>query len=330
MSRRRSAVRLWAALALTALVAALVVQGTVAAFSDPTDNGSNQVSAAPDFAAPQVSSAVVAKTPGYDASYVKQGGNYFVYANVAADTGNPASGIATVRADLSSFDTGQTSVAMTAGSYSVAGVSYNYRSASLGADNPLTAGSRAFTVTASDNALNAASFNGSLTVDNTPATASDVQTANGGSIAGRPELSDSITFTFSEPIDPESVLTGWTGAQTDVVVRINNNAVPLLSNDQLQVYDTGNTVQLPLGAVDLGRNDYVNANRTFGATGTKAKMTRSGNSITVVLGTQSGAGATAGGNGTMSWTPSTASYDRAGNASSGTAAAETGAADRDF
>ena len=43
-----------------------------------------------------MTSAVVAKTPGYDDSYVKQGGSYYVYANVAADTGNPASGIATV------------------------------------------------------------------------------------------------------------------------------------------------------------------------------------------------------------------------------------------
>ena len=327
MSRRRSAVRVWAGLALAALLAAVAIGGTAAAFSGMANNSSNQVSAAPDFAAPQVSSAVIAKTPGYDPSYVKQGGNYFVYANVAADTGNPASGIATVRANLSSFDTGQTAVAMTAGSYSVAGVAYNYRSASLGADNPLTAGSRAFSVTATDNALNASNFNGSLTVDNTAPTASDVQTANGGSVAGRPELNDTITFTFSEPIDPESVLSGWNGAQTDVVVRINNNAV---GNDQLQIYNAANAAQLPLGSVDLGRSDYVNANRTFGATGTKGKMTRSGNSITIVLGTQSGAGTTAAANGTMSWSSSTTPYDRAGNASAGNTAGETGTADREF
>ena len=59
-------------------------------------------------------------------------------------------------------------------------------------------------------------------------------------------------------------------------------------------------------------------------------MTRSGNSITVVLGTQSGAGTTAATNGTMGWTPSSSAYDRAGNASTTAAASETGAADREF
>jgi predicted ribosomally synthesized peptide with SipW-like signal peptide len=327
VSRSRKGLRLWSVLALAALVGALAITGTVAAFSDSTDNASNMVTAAPDFAAPQVSSAVVAKTAGYDPSYVKQAGTYYVYANVAADTGNPASGIASVRANSSSFDTGQSAVALTAGSYSVGGVPYNYRSAALGADNPLTAGGRAFSVTATDTASNASTFNGSLTVDNTAPTAADVQSANGGTVAGRPELSDTVTFTYSEPIDPESILTGWTGTQTDVTVRVNHGGQ---GNDSLLVYNPANTAQLPLGTVNLGRTDYVSANRTFGATGTKAKMTRSGNSITVVLGTQSGAGTTAATNGTMAWTPSASAYDRAGNANTTAAANETGAADREF
>lgn len=329
MSRRRRALRAWSAVAVAALLAALAVAGTVAAFSDATDNAANLVSAAPDFTAPQISSAVVAKTPGYDDSFVKQGGSYHVYANVAADTGNPASGIATVTADVGSLDTGQTSVPMTAGAYSVAGVSYNYRSASLGADNPLSAGSKAFTVTATDNASNSSSLNGSLTVDNTAPTASDVQATNGGSNAGQLEQGDTITFTYSEPIDPESILTDWNGSQTDVVVRINNNAIPILGFDQLQVHNSSNTTALALGSVNLG-GDYVLTDRTFGATGTKSRMTRSGSSITVVLGTASGVSVSPLLTTTMSWASSTSAYDRAGNAATGNTATESGAADKEF
>jgi hypothetical protein len=314
--------RLWAALALVTVVVAFGVGGTVAAFSDPTDNPSDQVSAATDYIAPDVTAGVVGKTPGYDTGYVHQNAQYYFYANVSADTGNPASGTASVTASYPGL-----TVPMTAGSYSVGGVSYNYRSAVQTLPNGSPEGTYDLTITATDGAGNSAGFTGPRTIDNAAPTASDVQAANGGSVAGRPEASDTITFTYNEPIDPESILAGWNGAQTDVVVRINNNTP---TNDQFQIYNSANTAQLPLGSVNLARTDYVTASRTFGATGTKAKMTRSGNSITVVLGTQSGAGTTAAATGTMNWAPSTSAYDRAGNASTATAVNEGGTADKEF
>ena len=85
-----------------------------------------------------------------------------------------------------------------------------------------------------------------------------------------------------------------------------------------------------MGSVNLARNDYVGANRTFGATGTPSTMVRTGSTITVTLGTQSGAGTTAAANGTSVWTPSTTPYDRAGNAMSAATATESGAADKEF
>jgi hypothetical protein len=166
-----------------------------------------------------------------------------------------------------------------------------------------------------------------VTVDNTAPTGSDVQTSNGGSIAGRPQRNDTITYTFSEPIDPNSILAGWNGSGTSVVVRINNNTP---TNDQVQIFESTNTSQLPLGSLDLGRNDYVSANRTFGASGTASSMSISGNSITIVLGTQSAAGSTAAANGTMAWIPSAAATDRAGNAASTNNVNESGGADREF
>jgi hypothetical protein len=99
-------------------------------------------------------------------------------------------------------------------------------------------------------------------------------------------------------------------------------------------------VALPLGTVDLGRGDYaaglLGGNAKFGATGTTSTMTMSGNTVTVVLGTFSTTvlvgpeRTTAGGTGTMIWTPVATPFDRAANVMSTTAANESGAADKEF
>jgi hypothetical protein len=300
---------------------------SLAAFKSTTSNATNSFAAAADYRAPTVSTTVIAKTTGYDAGYVKQGGTYYVYANVS-DTGNPASGVSTVKADVSALTTGSTAVTLTAGSYSAQGTSYNYRSAGLTVSNPLSAGSKSYSITSTDAAGNSGTQTGfTVTVDNTAPTASDVQTANGATTVGKPELGDTITYTFSEPIDPQSILSGWTGASTSVVVRINNT-----NPDTLLVYDSANTTQLPLGSVSLGSTggNYVGTNRTFGASGTASTMVRSGSTIKVTLGTASGSTLTETTAGTMTWTPSTSTYDRAGNAGTATAANESGAADKEF
>jgi hypothetical protein len=315
---------LW--IVLLAAATLLVAGGTtVAAFSGQSSDAANSFAAAPDFVAPTVSTTTIAKTTGYDAGFIKQGGSYYVYANVT-DTGNPASGINVVTANVSTITTGSVAVPLVPGAFSVGGTAYNYRSASTTAGNPLAAGSKTYSLTSTDVAANVRTQTGfSVTVDNTAPAGSDVQAANGGSIAGRPEQGDSITFTFSEQIDPQSILAGWTGAATNVVVRINNTAT-----DTLLVFNSANTVQLPLGSVNLARTDYVTANRTFGASGTASSMVRSGSTITVTLGTQSGAGTTAAATGTMAWTPSASAYDRAGNVASAAVANETGGADKEF
>ena len=262
---------------------------------------------------------------------------------MAADTGNPASGIASVRANVSSVTTGATAVTLTAGSFSAGGVSYGYRSAPLNADAILAAGAKSFTVTATDNAANANTFAGSVTVDNTAPKASDVQTTNvGGGTNGLAELGDSLILSFSEPVEPESILAGWSGAATNVVVRINDNVLLGLptGNDTLQIYNAANTTALPLGAVDLGRSDYVGGllggNVRFGASGTPSTMSMSGNVLTVVFGTYNAtivvdpARATAAGTGTAAWTPVATPYDRAANAMSTATASESGSADKEF
>jgi hypothetical protein len=319
----------------SASLAAGLVGGTVAAFTGDSANPSNSVTAADDFRAPTVGAAVISRSPAAPPGHIKQAGAYHVYADVT-DTGNPPSGVAVVTADVSSVTTALTAVPLVAGSYTAGGVSYNYRSAPLVANGVLSEGSKPFSITAVDSDTNSGTRSGlSVNVDNTAPTGSDVQTANAAATAGRPETTDTITFTYSEPIDPDSVISGWNGAATNVVVRMTNGL--LVANDTLRVFDPSDTTALPLGQTDLGRSDYVSGVvggeiLRFGATGTPSTMSISANSISITLGTASGSGtaSTAAGNGTMSWPPSPLATDRAGNGASIAAASESGGADKEF
>jgi hypothetical protein len=331
--------------AAVAVLAAAIGLGAItpcfASFASRADHPGNSITAASDFRPPQVTAVALGKASGGAPGFVKPGGSYFVYANVAADTGNPASGIATVTVNAAGFTTGGTAVPLVTGSYSAGGTAYNYRSASLLADPALTQGSKGFTVTAADKALNSAGLAGTATADSTAPIGADVQTANVGT-NGLAEAGDSLILSFSEPIEPTSILAGWTGAATGVVARINDNGLlglPL-GNDSVQIYNSGNSTLLPLGTIDLGRSDYVSGllggTVRFGASGTASTMSTSGNTVTIVLGTYNAtpildpARTTAGGVGTAVWTPVTNPYDRAENAMSAAPATESGTADREF
>lgn len=159
-----------------------------------------------------------------------------------------------------------------------------------------------------------------VVIDNTAPTAVDIQTANGGAVAGRPDAGDTITYTFSEPIKPTSILAGWTGASTAVVVRLTNGGT-----DRIRVRNPGNTANLPIGSVTMG-TAWVTATATFNAT-----MALSGNTIVVTLGAQtSGTVATSTATYNMVWSPSATATDVAGNAMSTTTRTETGTADREW
>lgn len=220
-------------------------------------------------------------------------------------------------------------VVLSAGSFSANGVSYGYRSAALTAGTSLAAGSYSYSLTLTDTAGNSATQSGfSVAVDNTIPAGTDVQTANGGATAGLAEAGDKITFTFSEAIDPNSIVSGWNSGSTNVVVRLNNGTGS--NNDNVTVFNSANATQLALGSINLGRADYTSSSITFGATGTASSMVMSGSTITITLGTASGTGSTAAATGTMAWTPSASATDAAGNAVSTTAVTESGAADREF
>lgn len=308
--------------------AALARQSVWGNFTATAPNAGNSITAATDFKAPTASASVIGKTAGGINGQIKKGATYYVYANVS-DTGNPASGISAVTANVSSITAGSAAVALSAGSFTSGGVSYGYRSAALTADTGLAAGTYSYSLTLTDAAGNSRTQSGfSVTVDNTAPTGTDVQTTNGGTTNGLAEAGDKVAFSFSKAIDPNSILSGWSSASTAVVVRLNNGNGA--SNDTLTVYNSTNATQLALGSVNLGRTDYTAANITFGATGTASSMVMSGNTITITLGTQSAAATAAAGTGTMSWTPSASATDPAGNALSTTAVTESGATDKDF
>ncbi len=190
------------------------------------------------------------------------------------------------------------------------------------ADSGLTAGAKSYTATADSSTLG-----GTVQViaDSTAPTAVTVDTTNkAGGIAGRPEIDDTVYYDFSESIDPQSVLDGWTGSSTPVVVQILNNGA---SDDTITIRNAGSSAELPFGSVDTN-GDPVSATTTFGATGTASTMVQSGNRITITLGTASGTSVrTDTKTVPMVWSPTNLISDLAGNAMSTATASESGAAD---
>jgi hypothetical protein len=254
-----------------------------------------------------------------------------VYAAVT-DAGNPPSGISSVKANVGTITAGQTSALLSSGSFTVAGQSFTHQGGALTAAASLSSGTYTYSLTSTDAAGRARTQSGySVIVDNTAPAATDVSTANRtGNIAGRPEAGDTATLTYGELVDPNSIVAGWGGASTNVVVHIDNKVAAYGGNDVLTVWNAANTAQLPFGAVSLGRNDYVGGNKTFGATGTPSTVIASGNAFVVTLGTSSGSTTTGAGTGTMVWYPAAGATDRAGNPASTAALTEPGAADKEF
>lgn len=338
--------RRWAATMVSSAMvlgsSAVGTRAAVAAFADSTVQATSIFGAAPDWVAPVVGSTTIAKKFGYLAGSIKEGGTYYVYADVT-DTGNPASGVAVSgeTADVTSITAAGAAITLVAGSYSVGGLAYTHRSGELVAANPLTAGRKEYSVSSLDVAGNGRTQSGYVvTVDNTVPTASDVQTTNvGGGTAGYAQPGDTIVFTYSEQIDPESILAGWTGTSTNVVVRLIDGGCTLIlcSNDSVAIWNAADSGALPFGSVNLNRSDYYGGGLLgaqsplrFGAGGTPSTMVQSGATITITLGTGSAKADTAGGSATMVWAPSADAYDAAGNLTSSSSVNEAGTVDSDF
>lgn len=146
-------------------------------------------------------------------------------------------------------------------------------------------------------------------VDNTAPTGTTTvdATNRAGGTAGRPETGDVLTYTYSEALLPGTVLAGWTGASTNVIVRITQAA----NNDPVTVL-SGTTQLTALGSLATGRN-FVTLTSNFN----NSKMMMSGSTITITLGTLALGGLvnTASTVGDLTWTipADTTASDLAGN-----------------
>jgi hypothetical protein len=189
----------------------------------------------------------------------------------------------------------------------------------------LTSGTYTAQASQSDSGANTgSSAPHTFTVDTIAPTATDVAAGNGGATAGKIEAGDVITFTFSEPIDPATVLAGWNGSSTAVQVKVTAG---ILAPDPFTVLDNGGGTTVHLGTVQTN-GDYVTTNAIFAAT-----MARSADhaSVVVTVGAkQSGIMALlAAGAQNMTWTVDGAVEDLAGNAVTTVSVTES-ASDVDF
>ena len=326
-----------AVLAVVVTLGALVAHaaGTDAAFAVPTTNAGNTFSADPDWQPPLIARAATLKAEGGIPGYVRAGGSYTVLAAVTDDpSSNPPAGVGGVQGDVSALTTGVTGVPLPAAATTSGGQTWSHRSATATVPADRAAGSYPGNVTARDAAspVNTSALSFTTVVDNTAPTRTGATTANGG-VPGLMDAGDSITYRWSEVVDPQSVLAGWTGAPVPVTVQATNNA--LLVGETVTVRDATNSTQLPLGTIDTNLRDYVTAATTFGGPGNATRSTMAWDAttgaVTVRFGPPDVSGTTTG-NGGMndySWSPAVV-FDRAGNLSDTTTYTDPGGAARGF
>jgi hypothetical protein len=164
-----------------------------------------------------------------------------------------------------------------------------------------------------------------LIIDNTHPTAASVNAANGGT-AGRIDSGDTLTFTWSEPMAPASILTGWSGGAQPIRIRVNDAA----GADTLDLYDATGTTKL--NVTSAAQALRLNANWVNNTVWLNGSMTMSGNGIVVTMGSlisgtiNTGVTTTA----NLQWTSTAATTDVAGNSTTVSTVTETGTTDRDF
>ncbi|HEY8809093.1 MAG TPA: hypothetical protein VIM28_03630 [Solirubrobacterales bacterium] len=139
----------------------------------------------------------------------------------------------------------------------------------------------------------------------------DVQTLNGGKLAGLPQKNDQLVLTFSEEIDPNSLIPNWSGKLTSAF--LVDEGVPG-GTDELHFSRAGYKPDLVhLGVVELRPGGYE---RLFGDKAHPVTIELRGRLVVVTL--QAGAGIAGDPKPVrrrevMAWTPSGEATDEVGN-----------------
>jgi hypothetical protein len=256
---------------------------TSSSFSATTATSGNTVTAAANWTPAVVESVVVQKAQGGIVDKIRGDGQFYVYADVS-DVGSGS-----VTASVSNL-TWSSPATMSAGSWTVNGTSYNYRSALLTAKNTLSTTSYSMSVTANDGVNTPSTVSktvgahSSTTVHNP----TNFTTTNSGT-SGKVTTGDKMTFTFSNAPDPESLFEGWNGTTRTVNVQLTDGGVfgwSSSTQDVIGITDSNNDVTA-LGYVVLGGN-YANTNKSV--TFPNSTMVVSGNTYVVTIGTPGVAG----------------------------------------
>lgn len=303
------------AVSLVALSACvLAVSLSAASFTDSEQNPQT-VTAIADWTAPSAEASVIAPTSGGTPGYLKSAKpSYYVYAKVT-DSGNPASGTAAVKANVSALTTGQSAVTLAAGSYSVGGVSYNYRSGSLNGGT-LSPGSKPYSLALTDKAGNTGSAEFSVSVLAGFAAGSFATSNVSGGNEGKPEKGDTAIFTYSGQPLASTIVPGWSGAAS---ISVTATITQSSSNDTLTVSGAN------LGTVEL-KGNYVSKTVSF----TSSSLSLEGSAIVLTLGTPSSSSSIEDDNANRApiWKPAASAKDLAENACS--TAGVTAGKDRQF
>ena len=338
-----------------------LAEGNKAYTITSTDNAANVRSAQTGFSvnvdntAPGAS-GVILKGEGGKASFIRQGSltygarasSYRISAN-ATDTGTTPAGVQSIEADVANVTTGETAVALPADAHTADGTTYALRSASLTPNTTLAEGSKTWTLKPTDGAGNAPATppaGTAVTVDNvSPIPDAIATTSGGGASAGVPAANDTLQITTvkqgapttGDPLDPDTIVAGWTAAASFSGTATMTGAESLTFKDDKNTAPTADDVLSSLGPVTNSK-DYVDGDLTFGPPGSAARSTLALNFtsglLTMTLGTRTGTPRTAtAATSTLTWTPGTGLWDRAGNPLAGLTGGtytETGTADRDW
>jgi hypothetical protein len=272
------------------LTAAAAVQGSQATFSATAQNAGSTFATASDYIAP----TVTLTTPAAGAA-----------TNSTTPTLSGAAGSAT--GDLTTV-----TVKIYSGS-SATGTPVQTKTPTASGGtwsttaSTLAAGTYTAQATQTDTAGNTGtSTANTFTVDTTKPTATSVVAANKtGGTAGKIENGDTVTFGYSEAIDPTSVWAGWNGASTTVKVSFTNSA----SNDSFTILDSSSGTTVHLGSVATSGN-YVSGATTFNST---MVLSADRKSVVVTLGTPTNVQSNAVAAKNMTWTVGSGIKDVAGN-----------------
>jgi Bacterial Ig-like domain (group 3) len=238
-----------------------LTQGTKSFTVWGTDNAANvgvpkAFSVVADNTSPTVSAGVIVASATSGVGYVRQGGTYVVYAN-ASDAGSPASGIATVTADVSALNAGVTALALPActSSCSIGGTTYGFKSAVTTAGSPVTEGALSFPVKATDKAGGTGTFSVSGTVDNTAPTVSAATVLTSGSTTPGFVKSGGTYIVYANAADGGAPASGITTVKTDVST---------LTAGQTALALSACTSNCTIGGVTYG---YKSSSKTAGTLG---------------------------------------------------------------